>query len=74
MSDQLGPWMIDPENKDTRYLVVDNLYNEMRVIGGVKEVVVEADKYDALAEYLNCIVTVQSITGEHIRSALGVER
>lgn len=37
MSDQLGPWMIDPKNKDTRYVVVDTLYGEMRVIGGVRE-------------------------------------
>lgn len=38
MKDQLGPWIIDPKNQDTRYLVVDNLYGEMRVIGGVKPV------------------------------------
>ncbi len=36
--DQLGPWMINPKNTEGRYLVFDNLYNEMRLIGGVAKV------------------------------------
>ena len=35
MPDQLGPWMIDPDNPKGRYLVFDNLYEEMRLMGGV---------------------------------------
>ena len=36
--DDDGPWYLEPDNLGTRYLIVDNLYNEMRVIGGIKKI------------------------------------
>ena len=37
MSDLTGAYHIDTTTKETRLLMVDNLYNEMNVLGGVKD-------------------------------------